>query len=33
MGLRKALDSKRDLQGHLRSHVLVPFDRLHTISY
>ena len=33
VGVKKVSNSKSDLQGHLRSLAMVPFDRPHTISY
>jgi len=33
MGARKVLNSKSDLQGHLRALAMVPFNRPHMISY
>jgi len=30
---RKVANCERDLQGHWRSPIMVPFDRTHTISY
>jgi len=32
VGVRKVSNSKRDLQGHLRTLVLLPFDKPHVIS-
>ena len=33
IGVSKVLDSKSDLQGHIRALAKVPFDRPHTIFY